>query len=261
MTKYREIIRLAGLNLSQTNIALSCNASKITVNKVLKATREKKIAWPLDQKLTDDVLTKMFFPEEGKMPLYLISGWQTMTTSTKNFFEMELTKSSCGQNTWKNVVAQVLNHLCILSSAITFSWMSKNGVQLCTSIVNRQNRLKQTGLVIRRISQTRILAQYFGGVAKILVPDNCRTAVDHNKSWQDQRINAVYQERAEYYGTAVIPARIRAPRDKPNAEGCVGNISTWITVALRNEQFFSIGELNWAIRQKLDTFSRRPFQK
>ena len=39
MTKYREIIRLAGLNLSQTNIALSCNASKTTVNKVLKAAR------------------------------------------------------------------------------------------------------------------------------------------------------------------------------------------------------------------------------
>ena len=39
MTKYREIIRLAGLGLSQTNIALSCNASKTTVNKVLKAAR------------------------------------------------------------------------------------------------------------------------------------------------------------------------------------------------------------------------------
>ena len=34
MTKYREIIRLASLNLSQTNIALSCGVSKKTVNKV-----------------------------------------------------------------------------------------------------------------------------------------------------------------------------------------------------------------------------------
>ena len=103
--------------------------------------------------------------------------------------------------------------------------------------------------------------EYFGGVAKILVPDNCRTAVDHNKSWKDQRINAVYQEMAEHYGTAVIPARVRAPRDKANAEGSVGNISTWITAALRNEQFFSLSELNRAIRQKLEVFSRRPFQK
>lgn len=51
MTKYREIIRLAGLNLSQTNIALSCNASKTTtVNKVLKAAREQNLVWPLDPK-------------------------------------------------------------------------------------------------------------------------------------------------------------------------------------------------------------------
>lgn len=48
MTKYREIIRLASLNLSQTNIALSCGVSKKTVNKVLKAAREKGISWPLN---------------------------------------------------------------------------------------------------------------------------------------------------------------------------------------------------------------------
>ena len=62
----------------------------------------------------------------------------------------------------------------------------------------------------------------------------------------------VYQEMAEHYGTAIIPARVRAPKDKPNAEGSVGNISTWITAALRNEQFFSLSELNRAIRQKLE---------
>ena len=66
MTKYREINRLAGLNLSQTNIALSCNASKTTVNKVLKAAREKNIVWPLEPRLTDDVLAKLLFPETAK---------------------------------------------------------------------------------------------------------------------------------------------------------------------------------------------------
>ena len=37
-----------------------------------------------------------------------------------------------------------------------------------------------------------------------------------------------------------VCTRVRAPKDKPNAEGSVGNISTWITAALRNEQFFSL---------------------
>ena len=68
-------------------------------------------------------------------------------------------------------------------------------------------------------------------------------------------------KRQEHYGTAVIPARVRRPKDKPNAEGAVGNISTWITAALRNEQFFSLHELNMAIREKLNKFNAAKFQK
>ena len=103
--------------------------------------------------------------------------------------------------------------------------------------------------------------EFFGGVARILVPDNCKTAVVHNGGWKDQQINETYREMAEHYGTAIIPARIRTPKDKPNAEGTVGNISTWITAALRNEQFFSLAELNRAIREKLERFNQKLFQK
>lgn len=63
MTKYREIIRLASLNLSQTNIALSCGVSKKTVNKVLKVAREQNISWPLDANQTDPVLEQLLFPK------------------------------------------------------------------------------------------------------------------------------------------------------------------------------------------------------
>lgn len=65
MTKYREIIRLASMNLSQTNIALSCGVSKKTVNKVLKAAREKDISWPLDPNQTDAVIEQMLFPKKN----------------------------------------------------------------------------------------------------------------------------------------------------------------------------------------------------
>ena len=103
--------------------------------------------------------------------------------------------------------------------------------------------------------------EYFGGVTRILVPDNCKTAVIHNNDWYNQQVNQVYYEMAEHYNTAIIPARVRTPKDKANAEGAVGIISTWITAALRNEQFFSLAELNRAIRKKLEIFSHRPFQK
>lgn len=99
--------------------------------------------------------------------------------------------------------------------------------------------------------------EYFGGVVRILLPDNCKTAVVHNAGWKDQKINETYQE----HGTAIIPARVRAPNDKPNSEGTVRNISTWITAALRDEQFFSLTELNHAIRDKLELFNQRLFQE
>ena len=62
MTKYREILRLKSLNLSQQNIADSCNVSKKTVNRVLKRAAELDISWPLDENDTDAVLAEKFFP-------------------------------------------------------------------------------------------------------------------------------------------------------------------------------------------------------
>ena len=96
----------------------------------------------------------------------------------------------------------------------------------------------------------------------MLIPDNCSTAVNHSKSdWYTTALNTTYHELAEHYNIAIIPARVRKPKDKPNAEGSVGKISTWITAALRNEQFFSLAELNAAIREKLDAYNARKFQK
>jgi hypothetical protein len=66
---------------------------------------------------------------------------------------------------------------------------------------------------------------------------------------------------SEHYGTAIIPARVKAPKDKATVEGSVGIISTWILAALRNQQFLSLGELNAAIKTKLHDFNHKPFQK
>ena len=89
MTKYREIIRLSGLGLSQTNIALSCNASKTTVNKVLKAAREQNLSWPLDPKLTDPVLGRLLFPDSESQNLPYQSGCLITSISARNFSAME----------------------------------------------------------------------------------------------------------------------------------------------------------------------------
>ena len=104
--------------------------------------------------------------------------------------------------------------------------------------------------------------EFFGGVTPILVPDNAPTATNRKQSdkYEPVLIQS-YQELAQHYNTAIIPARVRTPKDKPNAEGNVGHVFTWITAALRNEQFFSLVELNQEIRKKLRKYNEANFEK
>ena len=102
--------------------------------------------------------------------------------------------------------------------------------------------------------------QYFGGVTRLLIPDNCKTATTANTRYETM-LNRSYQELAEYYGTAVVPTRVRKPQDKSTAEASVRFAETWIIAALRDRKFFSIREVNEAIAEKLEELNSRPFQR
>ena len=102
--------------------------------------------------------------------------------------------------------------------------------------------------------------QYFGGVTRILTPDNLKTGVLKN-SRMETVLNKSYQEMAGHYGTDILPARPRSPKDKAFVASSVGVVSTWILAALRNRQFLSLVELNQAIRDKFDAFNYKSFQK
>ena len=54
---------------------------------------------------------------------------------------------------------------------------------------------------------------YFGGVSRLLIPDNLKTGVIQNKKYEDPVLNKSYQEMADHYGTTIIPARVKAPKD------------------------------------------------
>ena len=102
--------------------------------------------------------------------------------------------------------------------------------------------------------------EYFGGVARILVPDNLKTGVIRNTK-AELVLNRTYQELAEHYGTAVIPARVYTPRDKATVEGMVSVVSTFILAAIRNQKFFALRELNEVVRERLHALNHKPFQK
>jgi transposase len=98
------------------------------------------------------------------------------------------------------------------------------------------------------------------GVPVVVVPDNTKTAVK-SPCWYDPDINLTYQEMAEYYGFAVIPARVRRPKDKAKVEGGVLIAERWILARLRHRTFFSIAEANEAVRQLLDWMNAKAFKK
>jgi transposase len=74
-------------------------------------------------------------------------------------------------------------------------------------------------------------------------------------------LNPTYQDMASHYGVAVLPARVRRPRDKAKVEAGVLVVERWIVAALRHRTFFSLAELNAAIRGLLEKLNARPFKK
>lgn len=297
MTKYREILRLASLGFSNRSIALSVPCSRNTVAKVLKMAQELKLCWPLQDNQTDEVLEKLFYPQLNNRPqkrepdydyirkellrngvskkllwteymedcrangdeplMYSQFCYHIQQDEQKHRATMHINRKPGEQVEvdWAGDPATIIDPDTgeILKAYIFVGVMTYSQYAYVEAFLD----MKQKSWIIAHVH----MYEYFGGVARILVPDNCKTAVIHNGGWKDQQLNETYQELAEHYGTAIIPARVRTPKDKPNAEGTVGNISTWITAAIRDEQFFSLAELNCAIRGKLEQFNQKLFQK
>jgi transposase len=101
---------------------------------------------------------------------------------------------------------------------------------------------------------------FLGGVPEIVVPDNLKSGVSRACLY-DPDLNPTYQDMAEHYGVAVIPARVRAPKDKAKVETGVLVVERWILAALRNRTFFALAELNQAIGKLLVRLNDRPFRK
>jgi transposase len=86
-----------------------------------------------------------------------------------------------------------------------------------------------------------------GGVSKALVPDNLKAGIT-KPSRYEPGINRTYQDLADHYGCVVLPARVMKPRDKAKVEVAVQIVQRFVLAKLRHRRFFSLAELNAAIR-------------
>jgi transposase len=102
--------------------------------------------------------------------------------------------------------------------------------------------------------------KFFGGSPRVVVPDNLRSGITKAHRY-DPDINPAYAELAQTYGIAVLPARVRKPRDKAKVEVGVQIVQRWILARLRHQTFFSVAQLNLAIAALLEDLNQRPFKK
>jgi transposase len=102
--------------------------------------------------------------------------------------------------------------------------------------------------------------EYFGGVSRLVVPDQLRTAVRVPCRYEPT-VTRTYAELGRHYGTAIVPARPARPRDKAKVETAVLVAQRWILARLRNETFFSIEVLNERIGSLLEELNARPTRK
>jgi transposase len=296
MTDYHEILRLLFQGISQRNIARSCRCSRNTVSMVLTRTQQRKLEWGNLQNLSDGNLQQLLFPdriqpgsrkapdcayihkEMAKSGVTLSLLWHEYCDECRGRHEIPLGYVQyCNYYRKYAVTTKATMHISRKPAEQTeVDWAGQTA-----DIVDRDSgeitpayifvavlsysQYTYVEACLRQDLECWIIAhvnafQFFGGTTRLLIPDNLKTGVDR-VSWYNPVINKTYHEMAEHYGTAVIPARVRKPKDKPNAEGTVGVISTWILAALRQQRFFSLAELNEAIQNKLAIFNSNPFQK
>jgi len=104
-------------------------------------------------------------------------------------------------------------------------------------------------------SHSRALA-FFGGVPELVIPDQLKSGVTRACRYEPG-VQRSYDEWSRHYGTTIVPARTRKPRDKAKVEVAVQVVERWILARIRNETFFSLGELNTRIAELLEELNAR----
>lgn len=296
MIDYREISRLKNLKFSNVAIANSLCCSRNTVSEVLKLAESHSLEWPIPETLTNKDIEQLFYPGRGtnegrRLPDYeYIYNELAKPGVTLSLLWAEYCAKCEAEHTipYQHTQFNEKYHAYAASKKATLRIKRKPGETMevdwigdTLKVYDSANCCEIPAYIFVAVLPCSLYGyaeafpdmksnhwieahvhaySFFGGVTRILVPDNLKTGVIKNTR-TELILNRSYHEMAEHYGTAIIPARPVKPKDKPNAEGTVKVLETWILAALRNRKFFTFQELNKAIHKKLEEFNAKPFQK
>jgi transposase len=294
MRKIKEVLRLKW-ECGQSNraVARSCSISHTTVGEYLKRAQAAGLTWPLPEDLTEDGLYELLFPKE------VSSGRRVIPCPDWSVVHRELRKKSVtlrllwveyreahpdgyGYSQFCALYREWAQHL---KPSMRLSHKGGEKVfvdyagQTVPVVDPETGEVRDAQIFIGVLgasnytyaeaqwhqdllnwmgAHVRMFA-FLGGVPEIVVPDNLKAGVKHPCRYEPD-LNATYQDLAQHYGIAVIPTRVRKPKDKAKVEVGVQVVERWILARLRNYTFFSLADLNQAIRELLGELNGRKME-
>ena len=301
MRKVREILRLRyACELSERQIAQSCNLSKGSVSNYLRRAEAAGLSWPLNEEWNDAALEARLFAVKGaaarpepdweyvhkgkqRKGVTLLLLWQEYKAQHPTGYEYSTFTIRYRAWLGKQSVTMRQFHIAgeklfVDYAGVTLSITDPTSgemkeAQVFVAVLGASNytyaEVTQSQSSEDWLLSHRRALEFFGGVPKVVVPGQlCAEAKPSNlkagvKSAcrYEPELNPAYAEFAAHYGLAVVPARVRKPRDKAKAEVGVQIVERQILAPLRNRTFFSLREANEAVRELLTELNTKPFQK
>lgn len=295
MRKIREVIRLKwGSGLSNRAIARSCKIAHSTVKEYLARAEKAGLSWPLPEGLDEDKLFRILFPEQEPTkpePGERMPDWEWVRKELKRngvtrrlLWEeyREGQPQGIGYSQFCDLYQRYVkkldppmrqNHKAgeklfvdyagdkveITNAETGEIWQAAVfvAVQGASSYTYAEAQTSQE--MVNWIGGHVRAHAFFGGVTQIIVPDNLKQGVKSPCRY-DPDLNETYLEFAQHYGVAVLPARVRKPRDKAKVEVGVQVVERWILARLRNQTFFTLSDLNRSIRKLLEELNNRKME-
>jgi len=292
MRKIREVLRLKAEGLSDRQIAAAIGSARSTVQECLRRARECALTWPLPAELDEIGLQARLYRRD--VPL-LTMPLPDFTAVHRELGLRGVTRQLLWEE-YRQLHPQGLGYtaFCVhyqrwrATQALSMRQLHLPGDKLFVDyaghtvpITDRHTGTMRTAQIFVAVlgasnytyaeatwtqgsadwlgAHVRALT-YFGGSTRAIVPDNLKSGV-HRAHRYEPELNPAYQEFAEHYGVAILPARVRKPRDKAKVEAGVLVVERWILACLRHRVFFSLAELNAAIHGLLERLNTRAFKK
>ncbi len=293
MRKISEVLRLKhGQNFSTRKIATCCGVGKSTVSSYLSKAEDAGISWPLPEDMTEEKLHALLFKSKPAQVSASVPDWnlvhkELQKKGVTKFLLWDEYKQAhpegfeyswfCREyKAWSGKLDLVMRHTHMAGEKLFVDYAGHtvpvtdpgtgeiHEAQIFVAVMGASNYTYAEATWSQTLwdwinSHVRAF-QFLQGVPFITIPDNLKSGVNKSHLYEPD-LNPTYQDMALHYNTAVIPARKKKPKDKAKVEGGVLLVSRWILARLRNQQFFSLWELNLEIKKLLEQLNNKPFKK